>query len=79
MINKYHTRHCSVDEIQNTKKMNTRESKERKFEKKIKRNRVSCFNIYLVVFTFLSRTAEKGRCKKLNEMFVFGILFICYV
>ena len=25
--------YCSVDEIQNTKKMNTRESKERKFEK----------------------------------------------
>ena len=29
--------------LQNTKKMKTGESKERKFEKKSKRNRVNCF------------------------------------
>ena len=44
-----------LDEILNTKKMNTQEWKERKFEKKkSKRNRVSCFNIYIFVFAFLS-------------------------
>ena len=41
-----------LEEIQNTKKINTRESKERKFEKKSKKNRVSCFNTYIVVFAF---------------------------
>ena len=50
-----------LDDMQNTKKMKTRESKERKFKKKINRNRVSCFNIYIVVFTFLSSTVEVGR------------------
>ena len=39
----------------------TRESKENKFEKKRKRNRVSCFNIDIVVFAFLSSTVEVGR------------------
>ena len=54
-------RYCSVEDIQNTKKMNTQELKERKFEKKSKRNRVSCFNVYIVIFAFLSSTIEKGR------------------
>ena len=38
-----------LDEIQNTKKMKTGESKKRKFEKKV-RNRMSCFNIYTYIF-----------------------------
>ena len=50
-----------LDEIQNTKKMNTRESKERKFEKKSNKNKMSFFNIYIVVFAFLSSTVEVGR------------------
>ena len=50
-----------LNEIENKKKMETRESKERKFEKKSKRNRVSCFNIYIFVFAFLSSTVEVGR------------------
>ena len=40
-------------EIQNIKKMNTRELKKSKLEKKIKRNRVNCFNIYIVVSAIL--------------------------
>ena len=40
-----------LDEIINTKKMNTRESKERIFEKKVRET--GCFNIYKFVFTFL--------------------------
>ena len=44
-----------------------------KKEKK-ERNRVSCFNIYIVMFAFLSSTLEVGRWWKLNEMFVFWIL-----
>ena len=52
-----------------------------KFGKK-KKNRRSYFNIYIVVFAFLSSSVEKCRWQKLNEMFVFGILFIamseCY-
>ena len=68
-----------LDETQNTKKMKTRKSKERKFEKKVKKNRVSCFHIYIVVFAFLSSIVEVGRWYKLNEMFVFGILFTYYV
>ena len=52
-----------LDEIQNTKKMKTRESKERKFEKKVR-------EIGLVVLIFN---------EILNEMFVFGIPFIYYV
>ena len=35
MINKCHTRYCSVV-IQSTKEMNARELKERKFEKEVK-------------------------------------------
>ena len=74
-----------LDEIQN---MKTRESKERKFEKEVKvvfhsvkisANRVSCFNIYIVVFAFLLSTVEVARWQKLNKMSVFRILFICYV
>ena len=49
-----------LDKIQNTKKMKTRESKERKFEKKSKRNRVSCY-IYIVMFAFLSSDVEVRR------------------
>ena len=49
------------DEIQTQKKMNTRESKESKFEKTSKRNRVSSFNIYILLFEFLSITVEEGR------------------
>ena len=59
---------------QNTKHRkdeNTIESKERKFEKKSKRNKVSRFNIYSI--------SVEHRSRKLNEMFVFGILFIYYV
>ena len=52
-----------LDEIQNTKTMKTRESKERKFEKKVR-------EIGLVVLIFN---------EILNEMFVFGIPFIYYV
>ena len=49
-------------EIKNTKKTKTRELNERKF-KKSKRNRVSCFNINIVVvLVFLSSTVEVGRC-----------------
>ena len=47
--------------------------------KKSKTNRVSCFNIYIVVLAFLSSTEDVGRWQKLNEIFVFGRLFICYV
>ena len=36
--------------------------KRKEIRKKSKKNRVSCFNIYIVVFAFLSRTVEKGRC-----------------
>ena len=50
-----------LDEIQTQKKMNTRESKESKFEKTSKRNRVSCFNIHILLFEFLSITVEEGR------------------
>ena len=59
-----------LDEIKNIKTMKTQESKERKFEKNVRE---------IVVFAFLSSTVEVGRWKKLNEMFVFGIFFICYV
>ena len=50
-----------LGEIQNTKKLNTHESKEMKFEKNPKRNRVSCFDIYIIVFAFLLSTVEVGR------------------
>ena len=33
--------------------MNTQEPKQIKFEEKSRRNRVSCVNIYVVVFAFL--------------------------
>ena len=49
-----------LDEIQNTEKIITRESKERKFEKKV-REMGCCFNIYIVVFGFLSSTVVEGR------------------
>ena len=49
------------DKTQNIKKMKTQESKERKFENKSKINRVTCFNIYIVVFTFLSSIVEVSR------------------
>ena len=74
-----------LDEIQN---MKTRESKERKFEKEVKvvfhsvkisADRVSCFNIYIVVFAFLLSTVEVARWQKLNKMSVFRILFICLI
>ena len=47
--------------------------------KKSNGNRVSCLNIYIVVFAFLLNTTEVGRWWKLNEMLAFGMLFICYV
>ena len=50
-----------LDKIQNIKKMNTRELIERKFEKEVKSNRMSYFNIYLVVFAFLTSTVEEER------------------
>ena len=53
-----------LDEIQFMKKMKTRESKERKFEKKVRESmvsRVSCFNIYIVAFAFLPSIVEVGR------------------
>ena len=57
-----HERQFSLlDEIQNRKKMDKQESKERKFEKKNKRTRVGCFNIYIVIFAFLSSIVKEGR------------------
>ena len=53
------------------KKMNRRESKERKFDKKV---RETGWVVLKVVFVSLSSTVVQ----KLNQMFVFGILFICY-
>ena len=50
-----------LDEIQNTIKMDTRESERTEIWKKSKKNRVSCFDIYIVVFAFLSSTIEEGR------------------
>ena len=40
--------------------MNTLELKERKFEKKIRAIK-SCFNIYVIVFAFLSSNVEEDR------------------
>ena len=54
--------------------MKIRESKERKFEKKKKEKKEKQGE--LVVFAFLPRTVEVGRWQKLNEMFVFGILYL---
>ena len=51
---------ASVRQNAKHKKMRTRESKKRKF-KKSNRNRVSCYNIYIVVFAFLSSTVHVGR------------------
>ena len=67
-----------LDEIQNIKKMNTRELKERKFEKEVRAIGWVVL-IFILVFAFLSSTVEEDITFKLNEMFVFGILFICYV
>ena len=51
-----------VKRITKHKKGETRESKERKFEKKVREiNKVSCFNIYIVMFAFQSSTVEVGR------------------
>ena len=50
-----------LDKITKHKKMKTRELKERKFKKKSKRNRVSCIEIYVIVFDFLSRSVEVGK------------------
>ena len=44
--------HLLLDEIQSTKKMKTRESKEEKFEIKSKRNRVNCLIIYLIIYIY---------------------------
>ena len=67
-----------LEEIQTQKNEQTKiERKE--IWKKSKRNRVSYTNIYIALFAFLSSTAEESRWSKLNEMFVFGILFIYYV
>ena len=40
---------------------NTRIEKKKRNLKKNKRNMVSCINIYIVVFAFLSSTIEVGR------------------
>ena len=40
---------------------------------------MSYTNIYIALFAFLSSTVEESRWSKLNEMFLFGILFIYYV
>ena len=48
--------------------MKTRESKEREFENKSKRNRVSCFNIYIIKSAFLLSTVEVGRWQKLARL-----------
>ena len=61
--------------VRNTKKMKHFQQKGNL--KKSKRNRVNFFNTYIVVFAFLSSVVEVGRLQKLNEMFVFGIFFIC--
>ena len=50
-----------LDEIQNTIKMDTRESERTEIWKKSKKTRASCFDIYIVVFAFLSSTIEEGR------------------
>ena len=58
-----------LDKIQNIKKMNhenretkqKHENRKKRNLKKGKRNRVSCFNIYIIVFAFLSSTVEVGR------------------
>ena len=62
-----------IDEIQNTRKLNIRESE------KSKEKIVTLIGWVVLVFAFLSSTVEVGRWKKLNEIFVFGISFSCYV
>ena len=54
-----------LDEMQNTKKMK-HEKRKKGNMKKSKRNRVSSFNIYIIVFAFLLSTVEVGRWKKLS-------------
>ena len=54
-----------LDKIQNTKKLNTRESKERTFEKKVRE--------WVVLILIYFNAVEEDRWKKLNEMFVFGL------
>ena len=50
------------DEIQNTKKDENTRIERKEIKKKKKKNRVSCFNIYIVAFAFLSSTVEVGSC-----------------
>ena len=50
-----------LDDIQNTKKDKHTRIKRKEIWKKSKRNRVRCFNIYLVVLTFLSITIKGDR------------------
>ena len=47
--------------------MNTRKKKRKEICKKSERNRVSCFNIYIIVFAFMSSTVEEGRWWKLSH------------
>ena len=58
MINRCHTLQCSVEEIQNIKKINIRESEEKKFEKKVRK--IYCFSIYIVALAFLPSTVKKA-------------------
>ena len=62
-----------IDEIQKTRKLNIRESE------KSKEKIVTEIGWVVLVFAFLSSTVEVGRWRKLNEIFVFGISFSCYV
>ena len=48
-----------LDEIQNTK--GRKHENREKGNLKKKRNMLSCFNIYIVVFAFLSSTVDVGR------------------
>ena len=50
-----------LDEIQNTKNDEDTRIESKESWNKSKRNRVSCSNIYIVVFAFLSSTVEVGR------------------
>ena len=59
MINKCHTRYCSV-ETQNTKKMNTQELKEGKFEKEVRAIGWVVL-IFTLVFAVLPSTVEEDR------------------
>ena len=71
-----------LDEIQNTK------NQKKGILKKSKKNRVSCFNIYTVLFAFLSTTVEEGSiwnfrillaihsgCNMILDLFQTNVLF----